>query len=75
MIANDFTIPQFVKFDDGSDDRSARIVVEPFERGYGTTVGNSLRRVLLSSLEGSAVTAIRIEGVHHEFSADRKSVV
>ena len=69
MIANDFTIPQFVKFDDGSDDRSARIVVEPFERGYGTTVGNSLRRVLLSSLEGSAVTAIRIEGVHHEFSA------
>lgn len=69
MIATDFTIPKFVKFDDASTDRFARIVVEPFERGYGTTVGNALRRVLLASLEGSAVTAIRIEGVHHEFSA------
>lgn len=58
-----------MKFDEGSSDRYARIVVEPFERGYGTTVGNALRRVLLASLEGSAVTAIRIEGVNHEFSA------
>ncbi len=69
MIAKDFTVPQFVKFDDGSDDRYARIVVEPFERGYGTTVGNALRRVLLSSLSGSAVTAVRLEGINHEFSA------
>lgn len=69
MIAKEFTIPKFVKFGDGSNDRYAKITVEPFERGYGTTVGNSLRRVLLASLEGSAVTAIRIEGINHEFSA------
>src|ERR671917_1233651 len=42
--------------------------VEPFERGFGHTVGNSLRRILLSSLEGSAVTRIKIQGVQHEFS-------
>jgi DNA-directed RNA polymerase subunit alpha len=46
-----------------------RFTVEPFERGFGTTVGNSLRRVLLSSLEGSAVSRIRIEGVAHEFTS------
>jgi len=69
MIARGFTIPQFVKFEEGATDRYARINVEPFERGYGTTVGNSLRRVMLASLEGSAVTAIRIDGVSHEFSA------
>lgn len=45
-----------------------KFVIEPLERGYGTTVGNSLRRVLLSSLEGSAVTAVRMEGVTHEFT-------
>lgn len=69
MIAPEFTIPKYVKFEQGSNERYARVVVEPFERGYGTTVGNSLRRVLLASLQGSAVTAIRIEGVSHEFSA------
>ncbi len=45
-----------------------RFVAEPFERGYGHTIGNSLRRILLSSLEGSAITAVRIKGVLHEFS-------
>lgn len=45
-----------------------KFVIEPLERGYGTTLGNSLRRVLLSSLEGGAVTAVRIEGVTHEFT-------
>lgn len=45
-----------------------KFVIEPLERGYGTTLGNSLRRVLLSSLEGSAVVAARIEGVSHEFT-------
>ncbi|MGL4465150.1 MAG: DNA-directed RNA polymerase subunit alpha, partial [Planctomycetia bacterium] len=45
-----------------------RFTVEPFERGFGTTVGNSLRRVLLSTLEGSAVTRLKIKGVQHEFS-------
>ncbi|MEX0715986.1 MAG: DNA-directed RNA polymerase subunit alpha [Planctomycetaceae bacterium] len=45
-----------------------RFVVEPFERGFGATIGNSLRRILLSSLEGAAVTRVRIQGVQHEFS-------
>ena len=45
-----------------------RFVAEPFEKGYGLTIGNSLRRVLLSSIEGAAITAIKIEGVPHEFS-------
>ena len=46
-----------------------KFVMEPLERGFGTTIGNSLRRVLLSSLEGSAVTAVRIEGVTHEYTS------
>lgn len=50
------------------DDRYGKFVVEPLERGFGTTLGNALRRVLLSSLPGVAVTSIRIEGVLHEFS-------
>ncbi len=45
-----------------------RIVAEPLEAGFGTTVGNALRRTLLSALPGTAVTAVRIEGVEHEFS-------
>lgn len=69
MIAKEFTIPRYVKIDDESNEKFSRITVEPFERGYGTTVGNSLRRVLLASLEGTAVTAIRIEGISNEFSA------
>ena len=46
-----------------------RFVVEPFERGFGTTVGNSIRRILLSSLEGAAVTSLKIAGAEHEFSS------
>lgn len=46
-----------------------RFIIEPFERGFGTTVGNSLRRVLLSSLEGAAVTSVKIQGAEHEFSS------
>jgi DNA-directed RNA polymerase subunit alpha len=46
-----------------------RFSAQPFERGFGTTVGNSLRRALLSSIEGAAITAVRIEGISHEFSA------
>ena len=53
---------------EGSDpDRSATIIMEPFERGYGNTLGNSLRRVLLSSIAGFAVTSVKIEGVLHEY--------
>ncbi|MBW7991294.1 MAG: DNA-directed RNA polymerase subunit alpha [Planctomycetes bacterium] len=51
-----------------SSDKYGRFFIEPFERGFGTTIGNSLRRILLSSLEGSAVTSIKIDGVSHEFS-------
>lgn len=51
-----------------ADGTYGRFVVEPLEKGYGTTLGNSLRRVLLSSLEGVAVTSIKIDGVRHEFS-------
>ena len=50
------------------DNRYGKFVCEPLERGYGTTFGNSLRRILLSSLQGAAITAIRIDGVLHEFS-------
>ncbi len=54
---------------DRIDDRTARYVVEPLERGFGYTLGNCMRRVLLSSLQGAAARSIRIEGVQHEFSA------
>jgi len=50
------------------NDRYGRFVIEPLERGYGITLGNSMRRILLSSLPGAAVTSIKIEGVLHEFS-------
>ncbi len=50
------------------DHRYGKFVVEPLERGYGTTLGNSLRRILLSSLPGAAVTSIQVDGVLHEFS-------
>ncbi len=50
-------------------DKYSRFFIEPFERGFGTTIGNSLRRVLLSSLEGSAVTSIKIADVDHEFTS------
>ncbi len=54
----------------GSDNaRVASVVAEPLERGYGLTLGNALRRVLLSSLQGAAVTAIQIDGILHEFSS------
>jgi len=52
-----------------STDQYGKFTAEPFERGFGTTVGNSLRRILLSSLEGAAVTHVRIKGAEHEFSS------
>ena len=58
---------QLLRDDMISTDTYARLVIEPFERGFGTTVGNSLRRILLSSLEGAAVTRVRIAGASHEF--------
>src|SRR5438128_10555554 len=50
-------------------DQYAQFSAQPFERGFGTTIGNALRRVLLSSIEGAAITAVKIEGVLHEFSS------
>src|SRR5574342_1115157 len=50
-------------------ERYGRFSAQPFERGFGTTVGNSLRRALLSSIEGAAITAVKIEGVLHEFTS------
>ena len=50
------------------NERYGSFAAQPFERGFGTTIGNSLRRVLLSSIEGAAITAVRIEGIAHEFS-------
>jgi len=65
-----FEIPKCLECDEESlNETYGRFVAEPFERGYGVTVGNSLRRVLLSSLESAAVTSIKIEGVSHEFSS------
>ncbi len=51
-----------------TDDKYGKFIIEPLERGYGTTLGNSLRRILLSSLPGAAVTSVQIEGILHEFS-------
>lgn len=62
--------PKKLNVTPGSDEaRTATVVVEPLERGFGLTLGNALRRVLLSSLQGAAVTAIHIDGVLHEFSS------
>ncbi len=63
----DFQIPRISS--DTSDENSGSFVIEPLDRGFGYTFGNSLRRVLLSSLSGAAVTSVRIEGVRHEFSS------
>jgi DNA-directed RNA polymerase subunit alpha len=67
---NELIRPEKPQIETGNDpSRKARIVAEPLERGFGVTLGNSLRRVLLSSLQGAAVTAIQIDGVVHEFSS------
>src|SRR3954447_23355810 len=63
----EMSIPKITSEDVG--DTVGTFVVEPLDRGFGYTFGNSLRRVLLSSLEGAAVTAVKIEGVAHEFTA------
>jgi DNA-directed RNA polymerase subunit alpha len=60
---------QVIRDEHASTDRYGRFIIEPFERGFGTTVGNSLRRILLSSLEGAAVTDIKINGAGHEFTS------
>ncbi len=65
-----FQLPEKIRFDEETlSSTYGKVVVEPLERGFGTTIGNSLRRVLLSSLEGAAVTAVKISGALHEFSS------
>ncbi len=64
----EFQKPKFTSTDLTEDGRYGKFVVEPLERGYGITLGNSLRRVLLSSLPGVAVSSVRIDGIQHEFS-------
>lgn len=65
-----FEMPKtLVKNEDTATDTYATFVAEPFDAGYGHTIGNSLRRVLLSSLEGAAITSVRIEGAPHEFTS------
>ena len=62
--------PQQLEFEPGLDpNRKASVIAEPLERGFGLTLGNALRRVLLSSIQGAAVTSIQIDGVLHEFSS------
>ena len=65
----DFEKPRIEIAEISEDKKYGRFVVEPLERGYGTTLGNSLRRIMLSSLPGAAVSQIKIEGVLHEFSS------
>jgi len=60
--------PRIECIESPEDDSYGRYVIEPLERGYGTTLGNSLRRILLSSLPGTAVTTVKIAGIQHEFS-------
>ena len=68
MIIETLT-PRIERLDDGSDPRVGKFLVEPLERGYGTTLGNALRRVLLNSIPGAAITFVTIEGVLHEFAS------
>ncbi|MEE8424784.1 MAG: DNA-directed RNA polymerase subunit alpha [Elusimicrobiota bacterium] len=70
MIYKELILPQKLAVDEKTMSESyAKFVAEPYERGYGHTVGNALRRVLLSSLEGAAVTGVRIDGARHEYQA------
>ncbi len=65
-----FEVPKRLEADKGSLTKTyGKFVAEPFERGYGTTIGNSLRRVLISSIDGAAITSIKIDGMLHEFSS------
>lgn len=69
MILTNFQRPKYLECDfESLTDHYGRFQAQPFERGYGVTVGNALRRILLSSITGAAITAVRIKGVLHEFS-------
>jgi DNA-directed RNA polymerase subunit alpha len=70
MLWKGFQKPKRLAYDTGSlTDKYGMFWAQPFERGFGTTIGNALRRVLLSSIEGAAITAVKVEGVLHEFQS------
>lgn len=70
MITQGLILPQRLEIDQATlTDQYGKFVAEPFERGYGHTIGNSLRRILLSSMEGAAVSAVRVKGAMHEFTS------
>ena len=70
MMWSDFQKPKKLDYDPETlTPNYGRFIAQPFERGFGTTIGNALRRVLLSSIEGAAITAVKVEGVLHEFSS------
>lgn len=74
-FSNDFPIPQSIEIDESTATSTyAKITAAPFQSGFGHTIGNSIRRVLLSSLKGVAISAIRIDGVTHEFATIPKVV-
>ena len=71
MLWKGFQRPKRLEFErDTLNERFGRFYAQPFERGFGTTIGNAMRRVLLSSIEGAAFSAVKIDGVLHEFSPD-----
>jgi DNA-directed RNA polymerase subunit alpha len=75
MLWKGFQRPKRLEFErETLTDRFGRFYAQPFERGFGTTIGNALRRVLLSSIEGAAITAVQIDGVLHEFSPIKGAV-
>jgi DNA-directed RNA polymerase subunit alpha len=70
MQIGNVQVPKFLDYEkDTLTLTYGKFIAEPFERGYGQSVGNSLRRILLSSITGSAVTSVKFEGVSHEFSS------
>src|SRR4051812_14238254 len=69
MLWKGFQRPKRLEFErETLTDRFGRFYAQPFERGFGTTIGNAMRRVLLSAIDGAAITAVKIDGVLHEFS-------
>ena len=65
-----FELPnRLIKEDDTSTDTYAKFIADPFESGYGHTIGNAFRRVLLSSIEGAAISSLKLDGIQHEFQS------
>ena len=74
MSKNEFLKPRIIDVQKISDTQ-AKVVMEPFERGYGHTLGNALRRILLSSMQGAAPTEVKMAGVLHEYATIDLSLI